>query len=65
MIEGIKEIGDVIISQEPENLLKNLTDEVPIEREGKKQHIVITEFDTVNKKINFDFEEIKEDTSKK
>ena len=65
MIEGIKEIGSIIIAEEPNNLLKHLTDKIPIERKGKKQHIVIIEFNTINKKISFDFEETKEDTAEK
>jgi len=65
MIEGIKEIGSIVVAEEPENLLKNLTNEVPSEKKGKKQYTVIMEFDTVNKKINFDFEHVKEDTAER
>ena len=65
MIEGIKEIGDIIISEAPEKFLENLANEVNSQKQGKKQHIVIVEFDTRRNTINFDYEEIKEETAKK
>ena len=67
MIEGIKEIGEKILSEAPEKFLESLVlnDIVPSEKQGRKQCIVIIEFDTAKGTINFDFEEIKGETSKK
>ncbi len=65
MIEGIREIGNIIISEAPEKFLENLANEVNSKKQGKKQHIVIVEFDTQRNTINFDYEEIKEETAKK
>lgn len=65
MIEGIKEIGEKILSNSPEEFLESLTLNVPSKKQGRKQYIVIIEFDISKETINFDFEEIKEDTPKK
>jgi len=65
MIEGIKEIGDIIISEAPEKFLESLSLNIRSERKGTKQHIVIIEFDTTKGTINFDVQEIKEETPKK
>lgn len=65
MIEGIKEIGDVIISEAPEKFLESLTLNVSSEKQGRKQYIVIIEFDTTRGTINFEVEEIKEETPRK
>jgi len=65
MIEGIKEIGEKILSEAPEKFLESLVLNVQSEKDGGKQYIVIIEFDTAKDTINFDFEEIKEETSKK
>jgi len=56
MIEGIKEIGDIIISEAPEKFLESLALNVLSEKQGRKQYIVI---------INFDYEEVKEETPRK
>ena len=65
MIEGIKEIGEIIISEPPHKFIESLILNVPSERKGKKQHIVIIKFDSKNGTINFDFEEIKGKTARK
>lgn len=65
MIEGIKEIGDIIISEAPERFLEYLTLNVPPEKQDRKQYIVIIEFDTARDTISFDYEEIKEETPRK
>ena len=65
MIEGIKEIGDIIISQGPEKFLESLALNVPSKKQKKEQYIVIIEFDTAKGTINFEREEIKEDTPRK
>jgi len=65
MIEGIKEIGDIIISEAPEKFLESLALNVPSEKQRRKQYIVIIEFDTARGTINFDYEEIKEETPRK
>ena len=65
MIEGIKEIGDIIISEAPEKFLESLALNIPSEKQGRKQYIVIIEFDTARGTINFDYEEIKEETPRK
>ena len=63
--EGIKEIGDIIISETPEKFLESLTLNVPPEKQGRKQYIVIIEFNTARGTISFDYEGIKEETPKK
>jgi len=65
VIEGIKEIGEKILSEAPEKFLESLVLNVPSERQerqGRKQHIVIIEFDTAKGTINFNLEEISEET---
>jgi len=62
MIEGIKEIGDIIISEAPEKFLESLAQSVPSEKQREKQHIVIVKLNTQKGTIDFDIEEIKEDT---
>jgi len=37
MIEGIKEIGDIIISEAPEKFLESLALNVPSEKQGKNR----------------------------
>jgi len=72
MIEGIREIGEKILSKEPDKFLESLSQDVNPEKQGRKQYLqgrkqylVIIEFDTEKETISFDFEEIKEDTSRK
>lgn len=70
MIEAIKEIGEVILKNVtnvvPTKILDSLTlDDLSPEVEGKRQHLVIINYDIFKKKIEIDFEEIKEDTSLK
>ena len=65
MIEAIKEIGEKILSDAPERFLESLVLDVPSEKQGRKQYIVIIEFDTAKETINFDLEGIKEKTPQK
>ncbi|MCD6219600.1 hypothetical protein J7K43_04350, partial [Candidatus Calescamantes bacterium] len=65
MIEGIREIGEKILYDAPERFLESLVLDVPSEKQGRKQYIVIIEFDTAKEKINFALEEIKEETPQK
>ena len=65
MIEGIKEIGDIIISETPEKFLEGLALSVRSEKQEGKQYIVIIEFNTAKGTISFDYEGIKEETPRK
>lgn len=64
MIEAIKEIGDMALSENPEKFLESLALDIPSENKGKKQYVVIIEFDTTKEAINFEIEEIREETAR-
>ena len=65
MIEAIREIGGKILEDDSEKLLENFILEIPAEIKGRKLHLIIIDFKIFDKNIEIDFEEIKEDTSKK
>ncbi len=66
MIEAIKEIGKIRLGKMDEvkgsEILESLVDDPPNpKKEGTKLHIVILNYDTFDRKVEVDFEEIKED----
>ncbi|HEC91577.1 MAG TPA: TIGR02556 family CRISPR-associated protein [Candidatus Atribacteria bacterium] len=63
MIEGIKQIGEIVLKNGNIDFLKSLTLDVPKKINGKTQHIVFIDFDLRKKEIIFDFDEITEKTS--
>lgn len=65
MIEAIKEIGEKILSYVPAEFLESLVQPLPAQNQNKKQYILIIEFDSSKETINFELEEIKEETSRK
>ncbi len=65
MIEAIREIGKLILEKDKSKMLENLTNKLQAEAKGKKQHIIIVKFDTVNRILGVDFLEIRDDTPEK
>jgi len=68
MLEAIREIGNEILGDDidsKDNLLENLTLECPETIRGRKQHIVIINYNAVDKCIDVEFEEVSEETPKK
>ncbi|MCD6237340.1 MAG: hypothetical protein J7K13_05250, partial [Thermoplasmata archaeon] len=66
MIEAIKEIGEKVLSNDPEHFLESLAQSIPSKKQNKKQYILIVEFFSSSKEtINFELEEIKEETPRK
>ncbi|RKX92248.1 MAG: hypothetical protein DRP84_10335 [Spirochaetes bacterium] len=65
MIEAIKEIGEKVLSNAPEQFLESLARPVSVQNQNNKQYILIIEFDTTKGTINFELEEIKEETPRK
>ena len=68
MLEAIREIGNEILGDgidSKDNLLENLTLECPETIRGRKQHIVIINYNAVDKCIDVEFEEVSEETPKK
>lgn len=63
MIEAIKEIGGKILKEDETKVLDNLTRDLPFEKKGEKQHLVI--LNIFKKRIEIDFEEVKDETSQK
>lgn len=68
MIEAIKEIGRIRLESEAEGgkILETLLEDPPKSKKDKGLHIVILNYDTFDRKVELDFEEIKGDeTSRK
>lgn len=65
MIEGVKEIGSMVLCKDRENIIEGLLKEVPSERRNKKQHLMILDFYPEKDIIEIDFEAIDRDTPKK
>ncbi|WP_179211506.1 TIGR02556 family CRISPR-associated protein [Thermoanaerobacterium thermosaccharolyticum] len=61
MLEAIKEIGSVILKNGDSELLKGLTTE--IEKSQNQQYIIAADIDTKSFKINFEIEELKDNSS--
>lgn len=62
MIEAIKEIGEKILSEAPGQFLESLVQPPPTQNQNKKQHILIIELNSSKETIDFELEEIKEET---
>ncbi|WP_026486660.1 TIGR02556 family CRISPR-associated protein [Caldanaerobius polysaccharolyticus] len=66
MLEAIKEIGEVILSQGGDEILSEMTVEIELSKSDKtKQHVVIIDINTDTMKASFDVEELKPDSVKK
>ncbi|MEW6009507.1 MAG: TIGR02556 family CRISPR-associated protein [Candidatus Omnitrophota bacterium] len=65
MIEAIKEIGRIRLKGNGDisNVIESLTLDLPSEIKGKKQHLVILNYDIFDKQLDINFEEINEKTS--
>ncbi|MDI6601441.1 MAG: TIGR02556 family CRISPR-associated protein [Thermoanaerobacteraceae bacterium] len=63
MLEAIKNLGGLAMEENPDDFLSSLTLDIPKERGGKKQHLVMIYFDTKKESVSVDLKEIDDRTA--